>query len=120
MGVEDLDGVIGHRVPRIAEGVGEPATGEIWRLRWDQAVTLVIVGQVRPHDVDAYAIVELGQPEPGTLRIDHGETGLGVLDVAARHVVPVSRAVLDARLATTSLGSAIEATVEAPPPALGA
>lgn len=115
MGVEDLDDVIGHRVPRITEGVGEPAMGEIWRLRWDQAVVLAIVGQVRPHDVDAYAIVELDQPEPGTLRIDHDETGLGVLDVVARHVVAVSRAVLDARLATTSLGAALEAITPAPP-----
>ena len=114
MGADDLDGVIGHHVPRIDEAVGEPAMGEIWRLRWDRAAVLAIVGQVRPHDVDAYALVELGRPEVGTLRIDHAETGLGVLDVAARHVVAVSRAVLDARLATTSLGSAIEAVADSP------
>ena len=112
MGTEDLDNVIGHQVLRIDEGVGEPAAGEIWRLRWDQEVVLAIVGQVRPHDVDAYALVELGRPEAGTLRIDHAETGLGNLDVAALHVVSVSRAVLDARLVSTAVVAAIEAVAE--------
>ena len=112
MGAEDLDDVIGLQVPRIDESVGEPAVGEIWRLRWDQEAVLAIVGQVRTHDVDAYALVELGRPKAGTLRIDHAETGLGVLDVAARHLVSVSRAVLDARLASTSVVAAIEAVAE--------
>lgn len=105
------DGVIGLPIALIADVVGEPVVGDVWRLRWDEHVVLAVVGEIRSHDLDAYALVELGEPTMGTLRIGHEQTGLGVLDVATRHVVAVSRAVLDARLATTNVASDIETVV---------
>ncbi len=98
-----LSGVVGTAINLVDDDVGQPLPGDVWRLRWDQFVTLTVLGDVRRHYVEAFAVAELSEPSNVSIRVEHSQTGLGHLDVSAVHVELVPRGVLDARLA--SVGS---------------